>query len=170
MIGSERVFVPSARPSCPQSPALPDSLTFNFRNGTNQRRWDSFGRLWEPAFGAFPAVHIAGNHEIEYLQISTDVNVTGGYAYPDNYPFQARVARGCLRAPCTLFLTGPPVLPDIEITHRRRPPPPAADLRAPLPAGHPPALPPRQHRLVPLLGAVRRPSPRAGDEQLCAVP
>jgi hypothetical protein len=68
----------------------PESELVSF-GGTNQQRWDSFAVLTEPLLAHIPAVHSAGNHEIEQEMINTALDSnTEHFGYPHNYPFQVR--------------------------------------------------------------------------------
>jgi len=59
---------------------------------SNQRRWDSFARLWEPAMAAVPTLHAPGNHELETDGIAASITpqTQSGFGFPHNYPFQVR--------------------------------------------------------------------------------
>ena len=48
-----------------------------------QPRWDTFVKLMEPLFSAFPVIHVAGNHEIEG-GAGCFLSSNGVYWYPNN--------------------------------------------------------------------------------------
>jgi len=48
-----------------------------------QPRWDTFVKLMEPLFSAFPVIHVAGNHEIE-AAAGCFLSSNGVYWYPNN--------------------------------------------------------------------------------------